>query len=67
VTPAIAESLGLDKPRGALVADISKDGPADRAGIKVGDVIIKFDGTDISEANDLPILVARTAPKSRCA
>jgi serine protease Do len=65
VTPAIAESLGLDKPRGALVADISKDGPADHAGIKVGDVIIKFDGTDISEANDLPILVARTAPEKQ--
>jgi serine protease Do len=65
VTPAIAESLGLDKPRGALVAAISKDGPADRAGIKVGDVIVKFDGTDISEANDLPILVARTAPEKQ--
>ncbi|MFQ5542642.1 MAG: trypsin-like peptidase domain-containing protein, partial [Candidatus Binatia bacterium] len=40
VTPAIAESLGLDKARGALVANVSKDAPADKAGVKVGDVII---------------------------
>ncbi|HTN71320.1 MAG TPA: DegQ family serine endoprotease [Methylomirabilota bacterium] len=65
VTPALAESLGLDKPRGALVADVSKDGPADRAGIKVGDVIVAFDGKEISEASDLPILVARSAPEKQ--
>ena len=40
VTPDIAESLGLDKTRGALVANVSKDGPADRAGVKGGDVIV---------------------------
>jgi serine protease Do len=65
VTPAIAESLGLDRPRGALVAGISKDGPADRAGIKIGDVIIEFDGKEVSEASDLPSLVARTAPEKQ--
>ncbi|MFQ5916333.1 MAG: DegQ family serine endoprotease [Candidatus Binatia bacterium] len=60
VTPAIAESLGLDKARGALVANVSKDAPADKAGIKVGDVIIEFDKRSIKESNDLPIIVART-------
>ena len=60
VTPAIAESLSLDKATGALVADISKDGPADRGGIEVGDVIIEFDSQEVRESNDLPILVART-------
>ncbi len=60
VTPDIAESLGLDKSRGALVASVSKDGPAERAGVKVGDVIIEFDGKEIRDSNDLPIIVART-------
>jgi serine protease Do len=61
VTPDIAESLGLDKARGALVANVSKDGPADRAGVKVGDVIVEFDGKEIRDSNELPIIVARTA------
>lgn len=61
VTPEIAESLGLDKARGGLVAELSKDGPAERAGVKVGDVIVEFDGKEIKESNDLPIIVARTA------
>lgn len=60
VTPDIAESLGVEKPRGALVANVSKDGPAERAGVKVGDVIVEFDGKEIKESNDLPIIVART-------
>jgi serine protease Do len=60
VTPEIAESLGLDAARGALVASVAKDGPAERAGVKVGDVIIEFDGKEIRDSNDLPILVART-------
>jgi serine protease Do len=61
VTPEIAESLGMDKAGGALVANISKDGPAEKAGVKVGDVIIEFDGKEIKDSGDLPIIVARTA------
>ena len=60
VTPEIAESLGVDSSRGALVASVAKDGPAERAGVKVGDVIVEFDGKEIRDSNDLPILVART-------
>ena len=60
VTPAIAESLGLDEASGALVANVLKDAPADRDGVKIGDVIIKFDGMKVKESNDLPIIVART-------
>jgi serine protease Do len=60
VTPEIAESLGVDKTRGALVANVSKDGPAEKAGVKVGDVIVEFDGKEIRESGDLPIVVART-------
>ena len=60
VTPAIAESLGLDEARGALVANVSKDAPADRGGVKVGDVIIEFDESKVEESKDLPIIVAQT-------
>lgn len=60
VTPEIAESLGMEKGRGALVANVSKDGPAEKAGVKVGDVIVEFDGKEIKDSGDLPIIVART-------
>ena len=60
VTPDIAESLGMDKGYGALVANVSKDGPAEKAGVKVGDVIVEFDGKEIKDSGDLPIIVART-------
>jgi serine protease Do len=60
ITPMIAESLGLDKARGALVANVERDGPADRAGVKVRDIIMEFDGKEIRDATDLPILVARS-------
>lgn len=60
VTPEIADSLGMDKGRGALVANVSKDGPAEKAGVKVGDVITEFDGKEIKDSGDLPIIVART-------
>jgi serine protease Do len=60
VTPDIAESLGMEKGYGALVANVSKDGPAEKAGVKVGDVIVEFDGKEIKDSGDLPIIVART-------
>jgi serine protease Do len=60
VTPDIAESLGMEKGYGALVANVSKDGPADKAGVKVGDVIVEFDGKEIKDSGELPIIVART-------
>ncbi len=61
VTPDIAESLGMEKGSGALVANVSKGGPAEKAGVKVGDVIVEFDGKEIKDSGDLPIIVARTA------
>lgn len=60
VTPEIAEALALSKARGALVSDVKKEGPADRAGIRAGDLIVEFDGKEIMESNELPLLVART-------
>jgi serine protease Do len=60
VTPEIAESLNLKEQKGALVADVMKDGPAAEAGIKVGDVIVEFDGHTVKDSTELPLLVART-------
>ncbi len=51
VTPEIAESLGLKRPTGALVASLVADGPAARAGIKTGDLIVSIDGTIVDDAN----------------
>jgi serine protease Do len=60
VTPDIAESLGLSKARGALVAGVADKGPAKPAGIKSGDVIVKFDGKDVKDPRDLSKMVAST-------
>lgn len=59
-TPAIAESLGLEESRGALVARVSKGGPGDLGGIEVGDVVVEFDGKKIKEAGNLAFVVANT-------
>lgn len=56
----IAESMGLPAPRGALVADVTDTGPAQKAGIEPGDVIIEFDGKPIAQMKDLPRIVADT-------
>jgi len=60
VTPELASSLGIGEPRGALVAGVNDGSPAARVGMKVGDVIISFDGKPIKESSQLPLLVART-------
>jgi serine protease Do len=57
---ALAEMLGLEKPSGALVAGVVKGGPADRGGIRLGDVITEYDGKPVIDALDLPIWIART-------
>lgn len=60
VTTDIAEGLGLGKARGALVSSVSSDGPAAKAGIQQGDVIINFDGKDVPDMHRLPLMVAET-------
>ena len=62
ITPEIADSLGLKQQRGALVADVMRGSPAERAGIKTGDVIVEFNSKEIKDSSDLPTLVARIAP-----
>jgi serine protease Do len=60
VTPTLADGLGLETPRGALVANVDINSPAERGEMKVGDVIIEFDGRKIEQSDDLPRVVART-------
>jgi serine protease Do len=65
VTRDVAESLGLGRARGAEVAMVEPGGPAEKAGVKVGDIILKFNGNDIEKSSDLPRQVGGTAVGSR--
>jgi len=60
INSALKEKLRLKDEKGALVADVTADGPAYKAGLKRGDVIVSFDGKDIKETHDLPYIVAST-------
>jgi serine protease Do len=61
VTDEIAESLGLDKAKGALVASVNENGPAQSGGVQPGDVILSFNGKPVADMRHLPRLVAATA------
>jgi serine protease Do len=61
VTPDLAQSFGLSKPTGALVASVVDGGPAQKAGIKRGDIILKFNGAPVPDEHHLPEMVAQTA------
>jgi serine protease Do len=60
VTPELADNFGLDRPIGALVGQVVPDSPAEKAGIKPGDVIIEFDDKEVSQMSMLPAMVAQT-------
>jgi len=65
VTKEVAESIGLGQPRGALVQSVEKDGPADKAGVEAGDIILKVDGRAVEKSGDLPRIIGGTKPGSR--
>lgn len=67
LTPDLAKSFALEGDNGALVSDVIKDTPAEKAGIKVGDIIIEFDTKPVREANELSRLVASTQPGRKIA
>lgn len=60
VTPDIAESMGMDKARGALVADVTSGSPSEKAGVDAGDVIVEFNGRAITDSKELPRVVGET-------
>jgi serine protease Do len=65
VTQKLAKSFGLDRPRGALVSRVLKASPAEKAGIKVGDIIIEFGGQEIQTSSQLPPIVGQYPAGSR--
>lgn len=60
MTPELAESFGLSEPKGALISDIEPGSPAEKAGLKKGDIILSFNGKKINKMKELPTLVAKT-------
>ena len=65
VDQALAETFGLETPHGALVASVENDGPAAKAGIEPGDVILSFNGRTIDTAGALPTIVAAVKPGTK--
>ena len=65
VTKELADGFGLPKPQGALVNSVEKGGPADKAGIEAGDVILRFDGKPVAASEDLPRIVGATKPGAK--
>jgi serine protease Do len=65
VTPEIAKAIGLDEPKGALVASIQPNSPASKAKLEPGDVIVSYNNQPVHEMRDLPRLVAETDPNAK--
>ncbi|MFO7592944.1 MAG: DegQ family serine endoprotease [Pseudomonadota bacterium] len=64
VTRDLAESFDMERPYGALVAQVVEDSPAAKAGLEVGDIIIEFNGEEVTDSSDLPPLVGRARANS---
>ena len=65
VSPGMAESLDMDRPRGAWIAKVLPDGPAASAGLEENDIVLEFDGNVVSRSSDLPPIVGRTRVGTR--
>jgi serine protease Do len=65
VSKELADGFGLSRSQGALVNSVEKGGPADKAGIEPGDVILRFDGKPVSSSEDLPRIVGSTRPGAK--
>jgi serine protease Do len=64
VTQGLADSFGLPQPEGALVSSVEKGGPAERAGVEPGDVILKLNGQPLKDSSELPVQIASANPGS---
>ncbi|HEY9193557.1 MAG TPA: DegQ family serine endoprotease, partial [Methyloversatilis sp.] len=62
ITRDLADSFGMDRIRGALVASVEQGGPADRAGLQPGDVVLAVDGRDVADSFDLPKVIGNLPP-----
>lgn len=62
VSRDLAESFGMDSPSGALIADLDPEGPAARAGLEAGDIVLEVDGEEVERSRNLPRLIGRVTP-----
>lgn len=62
VNAQFADSFGLDRPRGALVGNVESGGPADKAGVKAGDIILGVNGRSVERSSELPVIIAAIKP-----
>jgi serine protease Do len=67
VTKEVAESIGLGAARGALVQSVESGGPADKAGVEAGDIIVRADGKPVEKSGDLPRIIGGTKPGAKVA
>ncbi|WP_211452344.1 Do family serine endopeptidase [Collimonas antrihumi] len=65
ITPELAESFGLNRSTGAIIAGVIKNGPGDKAGLKPGDILVAIDGKPITDSNDMTNLIAQLQPGSK--
>ena len=65
VTKEVAEAIGLGQPEGALVRSVDPDGPAAKAGVEAGDIIVKVDGKPVAKSGDLPRIIGGTRPGTK--
>ena len=65
VNQALADSFGLERPQGALVSSVERDGPAEDAGVKAGDVILAVNGIAVESSGDLPPMIAEIEPGTK--
>jgi len=65
VDAQLAKAFGLDKPRGALIGEVEADGPAAKAGLQAGDLIVEVEGMPVARSEDLPRMVAAHPPSTK--
>lgn len=65
VTQDLAEAFGMKTPKGAVITQIDKDGPADKAGLQVGDILIAVNGQEVKNANDIPVKISTMRPGTK--
>jgi serine protease DegQ len=65
ITPELAESFGLSKKSGAIIAGVLKGGPADKAGMRPGDILVAVEGKPVSDTTDMLNIIAQLKPGNR--